>query len=53
MGYFWTCPYCESNLDNGEKCNCRNQTKEERQQEKSQALLIRPKSQFMLAEMRR
>ena len=19
---YWTCPYCESNLDHGEKCDC-------------------------------
>lgn len=22
MSYFWTCPYCEANLDPGEKCEC-------------------------------
>lgn len=22
MSYFWTCPYCEANLDHGEKCDC-------------------------------
>ena len=25
MSYFWTCPYCEANLDPGEKCNCQEQ----------------------------
>ena len=20
MSYFWTCPYCEANLDHGERC---------------------------------
>ena len=22
MSFFWTCPYCEANLDHGEKCDC-------------------------------
>lgn len=21
---YWTCPYCNANLDFGEKCNCQN-----------------------------
>lgn len=20
--YYWTCPYCQANLDPGEKCDC-------------------------------
>lgn len=22
--YYWTCPYCGSNLDPGETCDCKN-----------------------------
>ncbi len=25
MSYFWTCPYCEANLDPGEHCDCQEQ----------------------------
>lgn len=25
MSYYWTFPYCEANLDPGEKCDCREQ----------------------------
>lgn len=28
MSYFWTCPYCEANLDPGEKCECQEQKEE-------------------------
>lgn len=23
--YYWTCPYCGSNLDPGESCDCRKE----------------------------
>lgn len=23
--YYWTCPYCEANLDPGESCDCRKE----------------------------
>lgn len=23
--YYWTCPYCGSNLDPGERCDCRDE----------------------------
>lgn len=23
--YYWTCPYCQSNLDPGEPCDCRKE----------------------------
>ena len=29
MPYYWTCPDCGANLDPGEKCDCKNETKEE------------------------
>lgn len=29
MPYYWTCPYCGANLDPGERCDCKNETKEE------------------------
>ncbi len=25
--YYWTCPYCGSNLDPGERCDCRDEKK--------------------------
>lgn len=26
MPYYWTCPFCGSNLDPGERCNCNKST---------------------------
>lgn len=26
---YWTCPLCSSNLDHGEKCDCREEKREE------------------------
>lgn len=23
--YYWTCPYCDANLDPGEACDCRKE----------------------------
>ena len=30
MPYFWTCPDCGAHLDPGERCDCKNETKEEK-----------------------
>lgn len=27
--YYWTCPYCGSNLDIGEKCDCQKDNDED------------------------
>lgn len=27
--YYWTCPHCGSNLDPGERCDCRDEKKKE------------------------
>lgn len=29
MPYNWTCPYCGANLDPGEKCDCKDNEKED------------------------
>ena len=29
MPYYWTCPYCGANLDPGEKCDCKDNEKED------------------------
>lgn len=28
---YWTCPYCEANLDPGERCDCRDTPEEKKQ----------------------
>lgn len=29
MSYYYECPYCSANLDPGEKCDCREDVKQE------------------------
>lgn len=36
MAYYRTCPYCGSNLDPGERCDCRDSVPEENKRDASQ-----------------